>query len=188
MKRLLAFLFGLSAMCGSLAADDWDPNDDSFDPSIQSVVIGDSSWLGDPSPFLFTGLERTGYTHVNQVNWDGFDPSVQISLMVPQKDGETEPPSGGMLLLNGAQAVELIRILEAAAKEDPKEERISIKTGMKEADWALTGTIEDRQRFIQLESKSKDQVDIYRFSINASKKLLGAIRHSLEKLESTPTK
>jgi hypothetical protein len=188
VKPLLGCLLGLFAMCASSRADDWDPNDDTFDPRIQSVVIGDSSWLGDPSPFLFMGLARTGYTHVNQVNWEGYDPSIQIALMVPQKDGETQPPAGGMLLLNHAQGSEFIKVLEGAVKAQPKQKRTVIKTGMKDAHWALTCVAEEGQRFLQLESKSQDQVDVYRFSVNASKKLLGAMRHFLEKLEKTSEK
>ena len=167
----------------SLLADDWDPHDDTFDPSIHSVVVGDASWLGDPSPFIHTGLRRTGYTHVNQVEWEGFDPSVQISLMVPLHPGEATPPAGGMLMMNESQTSQFIKVFDAGLKADPSDKRITIKTGFKDADWALTFASEKGQRFLQLENKSKDKVDIYRFSTNASKKLLGAIRHSMKKLQ-----
>ena len=90
-----------------------------------------------------------------------------------------------MLMMNQAQTVKFIRVFEDALKADPKEERIQIETGFKEADWAVTFSADKGQRFIQLENKVEDKVDTYRFSINASKKLLGAIRHSLKKLDST---
>ncbi|QDT11310.1 hypothetical protein [Planctomycetes bacterium K23_9] len=185
MKRIIGSLLVLCLLSGSLVAGDWDPNDDTFDPSIKSVVVENTTWLGDPSPFVHLGIPRTGYTHVNQTNWDGFDPSVQISLMVPLKPGETKPRAGGMLMMNQAQTTELIQVIEGALKSEPKEERIQIKTGMKDADWALTFATDKESRFLQLENKTKDKVDAYRFSINASKKLLGAIRHSLKQLEST---
>jgi hypothetical protein len=44
------------------------------------------------------------------------------------------------------------------------------------------------KRYLQLENKTKDKTDEYRFSINASKKLLGAIEHSLKSLDSNARK
>ncbi|TWT80328.1 hypothetical protein CA13_17410 [Planctomycetes bacterium CA13] len=188
MKRMIGCLLILCMIRGSLLAADWDPNDDTFDPSIHSVVVGDASWLGDPSPFVHMGLPRTGYTHVNPTNWEGFDPSVQISLMVPKKPSETTPQAGGMLMMNKNQTMEFIKVFENGLKAEPEEKRIQIKTGFKDADWAVTFASEKGQRFLQLENKTKDKVDTYRFSVNASKKLLGAIRHSLKKVESTTEK
>ncbi|WP_182869731.1 hypothetical protein [Stieleria mannarensis] len=185
MKRLVGCALALALIHGSAVADDWSPDDDTYDPTIQSVVIGDRSWIGDPSPFVHLGLSRTGYTYVAPVAYDGFDPSVQLSLMVPTKPGETTPPAGGMLMLNQTQATRLIKAFEAGLKAEPndKDQRIPIKTAMQQADWALTFSADQNQRFLQLEHRSKDKVDTYRLTTNASKKLLGAIKHSLKKLE-----
>lgn len=185
MKCVAGCLLTLVLLCGSATADDWHPDDDTFDPSIQSVVIGDRSWIGDPSPFVHTGIPRTGYTHVNSVAYQGFDPSVQISLLVPLEAGEKTPPAGGMLMLNKAQTVELIKAFEDGIKAEPtdKDQRIPIKTGFTDADWALTFASDKGQRFLQLENKTNDKVDAYRLTINASKKLVAAIKHSLKKLE-----
>jgi hypothetical protein len=176
-------------IAGSLSADDWDPNDDTFDPNIKSVVIGDRSWIGDPSPFVHTGSSRTGYTHVNATNWEGFDPAVQISLMVPLKVGETQPTAGGMLMFNKDQTVKVVQILTDAVRSDQKEvKRTQISTSLKDADWALFSTTDKGQRFLVLENKTKDKVDQYRFSINATKKLIGAVKHSLKNLDSETKK
>ncbi len=185
MKCLLVCLVGVALFLSPANADDWHPDDDTFDPNITSVVIGDRSWIGDPSPFLHTGTPRVGYTHVNAVAYQGFDPSVQISLMVPLEPGEKTPPAGGMMMLNKAQASTLIQAFEAGLKAEPKnkDQRIKIETGFKEADWALTFASEDGQRFLQLENKTKDKTDTYRLTLNATKKLIGALQHSLEKLE-----
>lgn len=190
MKHMIVCLLAFTLLQCSLVADDWDANDDTFDPSIQSVVIGNATWLGDPSPFVHTELARTGYTYVSPVAYQGFEPSLQISLMVPLAAGETTPPAGGMLLLDKTQALEFIKVFESGIKAEPKDrdQRIQIKTGMKEADWALTFDHEKDQRFLQFENKNKSKVDKYRFTINASKKLLGAIKHSLEKLEAKTDK
>lgn len=171
---------------GSLIADDWDPNDDTFDPKIKSVVIGDRSWIGDPSPFVYTGLSRTGYTHVNATQFQGFPPAVQISLMVPLVAGETKPPAGGMLMFDKAQTTKVIEVPKDAVKDGQKDQqkRVQLKTSLKNADWVLVYVTNQGQRCLQFENKTKDKTDKYRFSINASKKLLGAIQQSLKSLES----
>lgn len=184
MIRVICILI-FSLLAGSLVAQDWDANDDTFDPKLKSVVIGERSWIGDPSPFVFTEQSRTGYTHVNATQFEGFPPSVQISLMVPLAAGEKTPPAGGMLMLDKEQTTEMVKVLSEALKAGKKvdSKRVKLKTALKDADWTLVSSSEKDQRFIQLEFKSKDKVDKYRFSINASKKLLGAIQHSLKSLD-----
>ncbi len=186
--KILNCLLIFSLVSGSLTADDWDPNDDTFDPNLKSVVIGDRSWIGDPSPFVHLGLPRTGYTHVNATQYEGFEPSIQISLMVPLKPGETTPPAGGMLMLNKAQTVEFIKRATDALNTETEAKPIKIKTALEQADWTLTVATEQEQRYLQLTNKSEDKVDTYRFSTNASKKLLGAIQHSLKTLEAKTKK
>lgn len=179
---LLCLLAGTSA---TSHAQDWDANDDSFDPTIHSVVIGDASWLGDPSPFVHLQSTRTGYTHVGQVNWDGFEPSVQLSLMVPKLPTEEAPPAGGMLLMDKAQSLQFIKMFQEALNSESKEDTkpTQIKTSMKDAMWALRQSKADGSRFIDLENKEADKVVAYRFTINASRKLLQAFEHSFKKLE-----
>jgi hypothetical protein len=183
-------LFIFSLLAGSLVAQDWDANDDTFDPNIKSVVIGDRSWIGDPSPFVHSGTSRTGYTYVNATQFEGFPPSVQISLMVSLAAGETAPPAGGMLMFNKEQTAEMVKVLSEALTAGKKDQakRIQIKTSLKDADWALVTITDKDQRFIQLEFKTEDKIDKYRFSINASKKLLGAVQHSLKNLETKAKK
>lgn len=128
MNRMIGCFLMICINGGFLQGADWDPNDDTFDPSIHSVVVGDASWLGDPSPFVHLGLPRTGYTHVNQTNWEGFDPAVQISLMVPLEPGEKTPPAGGMLLLNQAQTLKFIQVFQDGVRAKSTQERFQIKT------------------------------------------------------------
>ncbi|MCA9135705.1 MAG: hypothetical protein KDB00_03075 [Planctomycetales bacterium] len=186
MKQLFGCLLLACVFVGPIVAGDWDANDDSFDPNIHSVVIGDRSWLGDPSPFVFTELSRRGYTHVNATNYEGFDPSVAISLMVPNPLGDTSSPHGGMLMMNKDQTLVFIKHVTDLLKAEEKdsEKRIEIKSAFKGADWALVSKHDDSgQLIVQLENKTADKTDVYRFTANASKKLLGAIRHSLKKLD-----
>lgn len=191
MKSIISYVLILGATSGTLLAADWDPNDDTFDPTIHSVVVGEASWLGDPSPFVHLGLRRTGYTHVNPTDWKGFDPSVQISLMVPKQPGEKSQQGTGMLMMNRSQTLEFLKVVETGlksaaqqkAKAPKKPKRIRINSAFKDADWALAFVSEKGKRFVNLENKSKGKTNTYRFSINASKKLLGAIKHSLKKVK-----
>lgn len=184
MTRIPVFLLTGFLFAGSLVAADWDPNDDTFDPSLQSVVIGNRSWLGDPSPFVHQGSSRTGYTHVNAAHYEGFDASVVISLMVPLEPGETKPAGGGMLMLNESQTQKAIESLTAMLNADKAEaaKPVEVETALQGATWKLIPKTESDKRFIDLENETKESTHTYRFSINACKKLLGAIKHSQKSL------
>ncbi|WP_372895203.1 hypothetical protein [Stieleria sp.] len=184
-RPLCSLLFLFST--GLLLADDWSADDDTFDPSLQSVVIGDRSWIGDPSPFVHVESSRTGYTYVNATNYSGLDPAVQLSLMVPLKAGESQPPGGGMLMLNGEQTRAFIKAITDAIESKPgeTEEGVQIKTALEGAQWSLAAAKDNDTRVLHLDNKLKEKSHRYRFSVNASKKLIGAIKHSLKKLEAT---
>ncbi|MCA9150314.1 MAG: hypothetical protein KDA92_13480 [Planctomycetales bacterium] len=171
-------------------AQNWSADDDTFDPSLHSVTIGDATWIGDPSPFVHAGSGRTGYTYVNVVNYEGMDPSVQLSLMVPLAAGETQPAAGGMLMLNQKQAEAFMAAFSRDIKAEADEplERFPFATALKGADWALTVATTKRGRVLQLETKNEEKVDVYQFSVNASKKLLGALEHSYKKLAAQSAK
>ena len=189
MTRLLCTLLFLLTS-SLLLADDWSADEATFDPSLQSVVIGDRSWIGDPSPFVHVESSRTGYTHVNATNYSGLDPAVQLSLMVPLKAGESQPPGGGMLLLNQEQTQAFIKAIADAIESKPGETQkgVQIKTSLEGALWSLAAANDNDARVLHLENKTKEKTHRYRFSVNASKKLLGAIKHSLKKLDATAEK
>lgn len=181
---LIAMAAGALAFCGTVPASaQWDPNDDTFDPSIKSVVIGDRSWLGDPSPFVLEELRRTGYTYVSATNYEGMAPSVTISLMVPIKLGETKP-LGAALFFDRAKAKSMSRLLTKTLESKAKEtEPMEIVTTIENATWRLVPTEEEGKRLFVFENKKKDEVDRYRFSANALKKLLGAFEHARNNLK-----
>ena len=179
-------LMSLSFVIVSLAAHaataaDWDPNDDSFDPAVQSVVIGNRSWLGDPSPFVHTESARTGYTYVNANQYEGQDPSISISLMVPVEPGQK--PLGAMMLLSEKQAAKFAKTSKQliAAEDGNDAKPLPIET-MLDAKWTATLTTENEKRVIRWQQTSKDEKLTFVFSINATKKLLGAVAHAQKKL------
>ncbi|MCC9601702.1 hypothetical protein LOC67_14175 [Stieleria sp. JC731] len=186
--ELRRLLWGCAlALCclGNLQADPWHADDDTFDPSIQSVVIGNRSWIGDPSPFVHQPSGRTGYTYVNAANYEGMDPSVQISLMVPIEIGETKPVGGGMLMVNRKQYESLSKAFKSAiaAKATDKVEPQPLVTGIKDAKWILLADVKDAKRSVVLENKVGEETHRYHFSVNATKKLLGAMEHAKAQLK-----
>ncbi|MEZ6095858.1 MAG: hypothetical protein R3C03_16780 [Pirellulaceae bacterium] len=184
---LLAFLlFGI----GLNQESEWSADDDTFDPTLQSVVIGDRSWIGDPSPFVHAGSKRTGYTYVNTTNYEGMPPSVQLSLMIPLEAGETQPSGGGMLMTDADQTKTFIEAIRKAinAKAEDKSEPVEIQTTMKGTNWTLRFQQVDDNRTLELVDKQQDAEHVYQFSINAAKKTIGALEHSLKKLVEQPGK
>ncbi|MEL6107864.1 MAG: hypothetical protein AAFU85_17705 [Planctomycetota bacterium] len=185
-RRLVLLVFVILPLTTAATAQQWDPNDDTFDPAIQSVVIGNRSWLGDPSPFVFQSLKRTGYTHVNATNYEGMAPSVVVSLMVPIVPGETKA-LGASLFFDRKRAVAMQSLLKAALKEreEGSKERppIKLETSLDQADWKLVTAEEEGQRIFALENKIEEKTDRYRFSVNAMKKLLGAFEHAIANLQ-----
>lgn len=179
-----------SLVSGFVFAQDWDPEDTTFDPGVKSVVIGNRSWLGDPCPFMYTPLSRTGYTYVAATHFEGYPPSVQISLIVPLEPGETQSV-GGMLMMNEEQARGLLNKLEAAIKhiENSKEKGSSerhqavVDTAMDHVQWTVVTSVAAGKPCIQFDSKTNDKVEAFQFSVNATKKLIGAIQHALSQLK-----
>ncbi|MEM6689906.1 MAG: hypothetical protein AAF664_10790 [Planctomycetota bacterium] len=187
MKYWLAFAFLSAFPVNTVSAGDWSPDDDSFDPSVKSVLIEDRTWIGDPSPFLLVGSGRTGYTYTQATAWEGFDPSVNISLMVPIVPGETKAPGGGTLMLAERQAKSWIKTIGGLLKDQDvsSAKSIAIESAMGNAVWSVRVTSgEDGNRMIELENNQQGSAEVYRFSINATKKLLGAVAHSLKSLAS----
>lgn len=189
---LFFFLSGFSA--GMASADGWNAEDETFDPNLPSVIIGNRTWIGDPVPFtLATQSNRVGYTHIHTPNWAGFPPSVAISLMVPLQPGESKPIAGASLMLEQQQAALLAEKIAGmlkqettAAEKSTMAKKWTLQTAMKGADWKLvSATDDDQTRFIQLENKVQDQVHAYRFSSSASKKLISAVRHFQKQLNKT---
>jgi hypothetical protein len=184
VNRTIGWLLLMLVAGPSLRAQEWSPEDDSFDPSIHSVVIGNSSWIGDPSPFIHLGSSRTGYTHVHTTNYEGFPPAVAIALMVPGEPGDTEPPAGGILMFDQEQAADWIATMErfSRSEESKPSKPLKLNTAMKGAQWELVVVREDGKRLFRLNNQVDNKTETYQFSQNAVLKLLGAAKHSLKKL------
>lgn len=165
----------------------WRADDDSFDPTVTSVVIENNSWLGDPSPFHLGDTTRRGYTHVQAVNYAGMEPSVQLSLIVPQTENSPVATEGAMLLLNEAQTAELIAhwkkmILGSSTAESSA--KFKITTTSPGMEWELSckpAAAPSEIRLVQIQKQGNQD---FVFGLNAAKKLLGALEHSHQRLQS----
>ena len=173
---LLAFqLLGFPALA-------WDPDDDTFDPTIPSVVAEGASRIGDPSPFLRDGHDEIGFTHVMLQD----DPVrqkkvVSISLIHP---GDTAGGVGGFLFLEKEQAENLAKALRSRAGQinsgEESDQPILELPGMSgHGDW----NIFVEGKVIVFRRQSEDEVDVFRFRPNPARKFAGAIEHNISLLE-----
>ncbi|WP_149498732.1 hypothetical protein [Roseiconus lacunae] len=183
-SRLACCVALLVVLSTATVSAQWDPNDSTFDPALKSVVIGNRTWIGDPSPFVHQGTKRTGYTHVNANQYEGMDPSVGVSLMVPLEIGETKPVAGGIVMMNVEQAKAFVKAAEKLTKKkQDAESKVSLKTMIKDMNWTLSLEKESpKSQVVVLGNKSDDSDDRYQFSINAMKKLIGAVQHAINTL------
>lgn len=97
MKRyaflLLCFLFPHLAQA-------WDPEDETFDPTIFETVIDGASRIGDPSPFYREGYEERGFTVVNFTKQEESANSTvnPAFLLMPRQDDPAKILGGALYL------------------------------------------------------------------------------------------
>ena len=155
----------------------WDPEDETFDPKIQAVVVDGASRLGDPSPFYREGYKERGFTHVGFTIPKTGDPSVNLALILPPDPDDPAKQLGGALYLPLKNARALVEALEKGAG-------LSETHLVWKVDWAGTWTL----RFAEKEGLVFQQEHMgkavkFFLSLPASKKLAGALKHSIEKVE-----
>jgi hypothetical protein len=186
MFRMLSLGIAIATSVLAHQDSDWHADDETFDPKLKSVVIGNNSWIGDPSPFQWVETQRTGYTHVQPTKYEGLPPAIQVSLMVPQGTTEDQPHHGTMLLLSAEQTAQMLTQLKSLieTKSEKGTEKQRLPTAMEQADWQLGKQLQANTQYVEFENKVSDQTFVYRFSIPATKKLIGAIEHALEGLKS----
>ena len=83
---------------------DWNPDDDTFDPSIAETVANGSTRIGDPSPFRQDGYDIVGYTYLQAKSDENSGVLVWVSLIVPFVPAEMEKPGGASMFLTLEQA------------------------------------------------------------------------------------
>lgn len=175
----------LSLLPLAVGAQEWDPDDATFDPEVKSVIANGSTRLGDPSPFVQKGIDIVAYTHVGPQEDPSRGTVVAVSLIVPLLPGETAPRGGGALFLETDDAARLSAALRTGADRlDSGEagdgdvlETFPGFSGKKE--WTVTFE-GDHLTFLH---QSGDSESVYQFKPNPARKLAGAIDHTISVIE-----
>jgi hypothetical protein len=171
----------LSPLVISLAlnAADWDADDETFDPTIPSVMIKGYSRTGDPTPFYKDGIAAVeSYTSVEAKPDQNLGATVWLSLDVPFVPGQTGPQEGGELFLSVDQTEDLIQFLKEAV-ENPEEKR-DLGNVFPEGSfekWTVEVDPGNNAGPIVLRRNKEGEIDHFRFRINPARKLIGTLEH-----------
>jgi len=175
--RILPALLLFSCGFGTVFA--WDADDDTFDPSIETVIVDGKTRLGDPAPFQQLGIEHRGFTHVGFQQPATGPGMIVVSLLVDLVPGESTPPGAGMFLLP-ADAEKLLDLLERSGVEEAEPGAVGEPIAGAMGDvWKIVVSKQEGQSYIDLERSMAGTTLTFRFTRNASRKLAGAITHSL---------
>lgn len=151
----------------------WDPDDDTFDPSIQSVVADGASRIGDPSPFYREGYEERGFTYVAFTKPEEGETTVNLSLILPPDPDDPAKQLGGSIFLPIGAAEELAGKLEDGA--DLAEAFVIL-----EESWNGKWTLDSAEGKLVIQQEYQGETVKFSLSIPAAKKLAGALRHAIE--------
>ena len=150
----------------------FDPEDDSFDPEVETVIADGSTRLGDPSPFIREGYEERGFTYVQASKPEGSSAIVQVSfLKMPDQDDPAKALGGAMFLDIDTAKKLVLALEEGAGLEKPV---VVWKSG-----WAGDWTVSyQEEKGVVLEQAMNGLAARFILSVNAARKLAGAVKHS----------
>jgi len=177
--RFLSILLSISFLFSSLHAATWDPEDDTFDPSVKETIANGTSWIGDPSPCRQDGYDIVGYTYLVAKSGENSGVLVWVSFIVPFVPGEMEKPGGATMFLSVEQAetlqVLLRKAIEGAGAKDRKEVGVVFENPNYETWKVFVDGSTDAP--IVLHRKRAEKTEQYRLSLNPAKKMLDALNH-----------
>jgi len=160
-----------------LQSADWDPEDTTFDPTIESVVVQGATRIGDPTPFYKEGMGVQSYTTVEAKPDDNLGAMIWFSLIVPFVPGQTGPQEGASIFLSIDQAETLIKKLETALTSPDKEKTLgTIFPEGNYQQWTVKIDPSDSSLPIVLEMEMNEETDRYHFGINPTKKLIDSLK------------
>lgn len=158
----------------------WDPDDETFDPTVFETIIDGSSRIGDPSPVYPKGSQVRGFTYVMGSKTPEAGIMVMVSLIMTPDPARPQAFSPGSAYLSADEARKLAASLrEGAALE--KTVLINETSGM--GKWTIRH--EKEHGVILANERGKESGDFV-LSIPAAKKLAGAVEHALAKAEAMP--
>lgn len=172
----LILLLGLLSPC-ALA---WDPEDETFDPSVFETIIDGSSRIGDPSPVYPKGSAVRGFTYVKGSKSAEAGVSVMVSLILTPDPAKPQAFLPGSAYLNAHEAGSLAEWLRQGAAL-AKTEVIHDHPGM--GKWTIR--YEAEHGIILTNSRGKESGEFV-LSIPAAKKLAGAVEHAIQSAGAMP--
>lgn len=158
----------------------WDPDDETFDPTVFETIIDGSSRIGDPSPVYSKGSTVRGFTYVMGSKTPEAGITVMVSLIISPDPAQPQAFLPGSAYLPADDARKLAGCLRQGA-ELGKTEVINDHPGM--GKWTIR--YEEEHGIILTNERGKESGDFV-LSIPAAKKLAGAVEHALAKAEAMP--
>jgi hypothetical protein len=158
----------------------WDPDDETFDPTVFETIIDGSSRIGDPSPVYPKGSQVRGFTYVMGSKTPEAGIMVMVSLILTPDPARPQAFAPGSAYLSADEARKLAAWLREGAGLD-KTELINDTPGL--GKWTIRH--EKEHGVILTNGQGKESGDFV-LSIPAAKKLAGAVEHALAKAEAMP--
>ncbi len=176
-----SFLIILSTgfLISSFCLADWNPDDDTFDPSITETIANGSTRIGDPSPFRQDGYDIVGYTYLVAKSDENSGVLIWVSFIVPFVPGEMEKPGGASMFLSVEQAETLQGHLEEAIENADAKDRQEVGVVVDNPSYETWKVFVDGSTDapVVLHRKRADAVDQFRLAVNPAKKMLDALTH-----------
>ncbi len=172
----LILLFGLLSLC----AHAWDPEDETFDPTVAETIVDGNSRIGDPSPVYPKGSSVRGFTYVKGSKSSEGGISVMVSLILTPDPASPEAFLPGSAYLNAEEAGILAGWLRQGATLG-KTAVIHDHPGM--GKWTI---LYEAEHGIILTNERGKESGEFVLSIPAAKKLAGAVEHAIQSAEAMP--
>lgn len=175
MKSFSRLLLAL-CLLAPVSIHAWDPDDETFDPGVTWVVVDGATRLGDPSPFFREGFKERGFTYVGVTEHEDGEVTVNLTLNVQPREGDSDADPGVALFAPVAAA----RGLADALLKGPD---LSGEHFIVEDRWMATWTLApDSEKGLVITRRMEGQEAKFYFTVPAAKKLAGALTHSIESL------
>lgn len=158
----------------------WDPDDETFDPTVFESIIDGSSRIGDPSPVYPKGSTVRGFTYVMGSKTPEAGVNVMVSLIMTPDPAKPQAFMPGSAYLSADEAGNLAAWLRQGAALE-KSELINGTPGV--GKWTIRF---EKEHGVILTYTQGEQSGDFVLSIPAAKKLAGAVEHALAKAEAMP--
>lgn len=158
----------------------WDPEDETFDPTVFETIIDGSSRIGDPSPVYPKGSSVRGFTYVMGSKSPEAGVGVMVSLILTPDPAKPQAFAPGSAYLSADEARKLAGWLRQGA-ELGKTQVINDHPGM--GKWTIRHEAE--HGVILTNDTGKESGDFV-LSVPAAKKLAGAVEHAIKTAEAMP--